>query len=175
MGFLSDRLTPLASDTRPSISRPLPTPFTPNPTPFERPDTPESKTFGKKRGLRGWMKERSRVFWIVLVLSLLLLAGVGTTVPLFLLRHHPETQTLQTQDAATSPPEMKTSQGTTIDHSFLVDIDTAEDEPTRAAVSKLKIKLTLESTENHPRTGQFRGSVHDIPSNFVADIQWIQN
>jgi hypothetical protein len=154
MGFLSNWLTSLTSDTRPSISHPRPTPFTPNPQPFERPDTPERKTFGKKRGIRGWMKERSRVFWIVLVLSLLLIVGVGTALPLFFLTRHPQSHVLQTQESATNQLQGTTSQsgmlplqlegitsqaqGTTIDHSFLVDVETAEDEPTRAAVITLE-------------------------------------
>jgi hypothetical protein len=168
MGFLSDRFRSLTSDTRPSISHPRPTPFTPNPPPFERPNTPEWKTFGKKRGIRGWMKERSRVFWIVLVLSLLLIVGVSTTLPLFFLTHHSQSHSLQIQESATNQLQGTTSQskmpplqvqgttsqaqGTVIDHSFLVDIETAEDEPTRAAViiqkTNVDHRIDLKSSKN---------------------------
>ena len=116
----------MKSDNRPIISHPVPTTFNPNPPAYY--DIPLEKT-SKKLGLRGWINSRSRLFWVVAVLSLLLIVGLAISLPLFFLTRHVPSLAVQTPDQTeTQNADMK------VPHSFLIDIATAEDEKTREAV-----------------------------------------
>ena len=149
MGILKDRIVFIASEARPSISHPCPTPFTPNPPLYERPVTPDWTTLGKESGFRRWINSKSRLFWVALGLSFLLIVGVATAVPLYLITHKtPSPPVLQVSQASQSP----TTQDRAIAHSYLVDIQTAEDEPTRAAVISLNnfvdSRIEMQSSQN---------------------------
>lgn len=130
MAILKSRSRDMKSHTLPVISHPVPATFTINPPTYY--DIPLETTSTKKLGLRGWIKSRSRSFWIVAALSLLLIVGLAISLPLFFRKRHvsslavqsPETNQTQTQNPENIVP-----------HSFLIDIATAEDEDTRAAVN----------------------------------------
>jgi hypothetical protein len=146
-GVMKNWMAFVTSDGRPSISTPRPQRFTPNPVTYARPDSPDWALPAKKRGFRGWVRSNSRLFWIVLGLCLVFIAGTATVLSLFLKMHHSPIPAIQNPETPAVPTDKRT-----IPHSFLVDVDTAEDEDTRAAVTILKDevdgRIDLKSSKN---------------------------
>src|SRR5271170_4622819 len=94
------------------------------------------KDVPKRQRLSEWIAIRSRKFWLIVILSTILVLLLGIILGIYLTtRPHP-TSTAQTipQGEHIKPPEQKTVNSRDLVHSFLVDIDTADDEPTRATV-----------------------------------------
>jgi hypothetical protein len=125
----------MKSDTRPVISHPVPTTFTPNP--LEYYDTSLEMTSAKKIGLRGWIKSRSRPFWVVVALSLFLIAGLAASLPVYFRTRHIPSLAVQSPEPSQNQTQPQ-NPGNTVLHSFLIDITTAEDEATRLAVNASK-------------------------------------
>ena len=116
----------------PIISHPTPGTFTPNSP--ERYTDPLNTYSTKRTGLKGWIKSRSRLFWVILAFSVLLVVGLTISLPLFFLTKPRPSQPFQI--LFQSLPQ-GSDQVTVVPHSFLVDINTADDEPTRVAVNTL--------------------------------------
>jgi hypothetical protein len=129
MSILKSPSGDMKSHTLPFISYPVPRTFRPNPPAYD--DIPLDATSTKKLGFRGWIKTRSRLFWVVTTLSLLLVAGLAVSLPLFFHTRNAPSLTVQSPDASQNPNPSNNH----VSHSFLIDIITAEDEETRAAVS----------------------------------------
>ena len=85
--------------------------------------------------MRGWIQSKSRLYWVVIAASVILIAGVATVLPVFVLTHHAR-NTIAAQYQNVSNHQM--AQANKVTQSFLVDINSAEDEPTRAAVHFIK-------------------------------------
>lgn len=133
--ILKARSRDMKSDTRPVISPPVPTTFTPNPPAYY--DISLETASAKKIGLRGWIKSRSRLFWVVAALSLLLIAGLAVSLPLFFRTRHVPSLTVQSPESSQNQTQPQ-KPADKVPHSFLIDINTAEDEETRAAVNTSK-------------------------------------
>lgn len=103
---------------------------------MENIDLGRSKNVPRRRSLTEWIATRSRKFWLIVVLSTILVLVLGIILGIYLLVHPHSTSTAQTIPPGEhiKPPEQKNVNSRDLTHSFLVDLNTAEDEPTRAAV-----------------------------------------
>ena len=95
------------------------------------------------------MKSRSRRFWILIGAITLLISILIIALPIYFvtLQHKNESIVSPT----VTPGVQKTSD--IVPNSFLVDVATAEDEDTRAAVTIFQMVLTLEPKQNYSRLG----------------------
>lgn len=80
----------------------------------------------KRKGRRGWLKSRSRRFWILIGAAGVAILILAVYLPLFF---HMRRQTV----SVTGPLAQRWS-ADVIPNSYLIDIDTSEDEDTRVAV-----------------------------------------
>ena len=109
---------------------------------MENIDLGGSKDVPRRRRLTEWIATRSRKFWLIVVLSTILTLVLGIILGIYFLVNPHSTSTAQTIPPGEhiKPPEQKNINSRDLTHSFLVDLNTAEDEPTREAVMSLYFK-----------------------------------
>ena len=113
---------------------------------MESPDIGGSKDISSRHRLSEWIALRTRRFWLIVVFSTIVILLLGIILGIYLMARPHSVQTIPPGEHI-KPPEQKDVDSRDLTHSYLVDIDTAEDEPTRAAVE-------LRSFESDTRIGQ---------------------
>ena len=113
---------------------------------------------------------KTRRFWIDVGLALILVVSAGIALRLYLtLQPHPDLVQITRSHSATIINKQF------IPRSYLIDVKTADDEPTRAAVdTTLKTLLTVEPRKDHCTFERYRCQLHYFSCDFISHIQRIQ-
>jgi len=83
-----------------------------------------------------WIASRSRRFWLIVVVSTIFVLTVSIILGIYLMVRLPRSSAtpMMPRDARIIPREQTNFNRRDLVHSYLVDINTAEDEATRSAV-----------------------------------------